>query len=252
MADLGIVKQLRTDKKGVLQRTNTYVGTAAYMSPERIDGKEYSFPSDVWAFGLSLITIAEGTLPVDTGGGYWSVLKSIRDSPPPNVGPNFSKDFRDFIAQCMKRNPKERMSVKQLLKHPFLRNTFAEDLTYNQSYERGRDELLSIIKAMFSHVKQLKEDSSADNPMSYNSVQSDKVAPLRERLFGDLEKWTVKEILKKILFNEDPARVHADGADERRTRLDRPRLQILAKQLYLPLEKAELEARNYVNQLNDT
>ena len=38
------------------------------MSPERIDGREYSYPSDVWAFGLSLMTLAKGSLPIDTQG----------------------------------------------------------------------------------------------------------------------------------------------------------------------------------------
>lgn len=39
-----------------------------FMSPERIDGREYSYPSDVWAFGLSLMTLALGVLPIDTNG----------------------------------------------------------------------------------------------------------------------------------------------------------------------------------------
>lgn len=38
------------------------------MSPERIDGREYSYPSDVWAFGLSLMTLALGALPIETQG----------------------------------------------------------------------------------------------------------------------------------------------------------------------------------------
>ena len=42
--------------------------TVTFMSPERIDGREYSYPSDVWAFGLSLMTLAKGSLPIDTQG----------------------------------------------------------------------------------------------------------------------------------------------------------------------------------------
>ena len=44
--------------------------TVTFMSPERIDGREYSYPSDVWAFGLSLMTLAKGSLPIDTQGKY--------------------------------------------------------------------------------------------------------------------------------------------------------------------------------------
>ncbi|RYY71159.1 hypothetical protein EON63_21955, partial [archaeon] len=48
------------------------------MSPERIDGKEYGLAADVWAFGLTLVTLALGKLPLDTQGGYWTILNTIR------------------------------------------------------------------------------------------------------------------------------------------------------------------------------
>ena len=38
-------------------------------------GKEYSYPSDVWAFGLSLMTVALGKLSIATNGGYWGILQ---------------------------------------------------------------------------------------------------------------------------------------------------------------------------------
>lgn len=258
VADLGILKQLQV-KPGVLTRTNTYVGTATYMSPERIDGKDYSFPADVWALGLSLITIATGTLPLDTGGGYWSILKNIRDAAPPSLPNTFSREFRDFIGGCMKRNPDERLTVKQLLKHPFLHKTVAEDLTYNQSYNRGRDELLSIIKAIYAHVKQLKADSTDQScSYSYSSTASEKVSPLREKLFGNIENQTVKETLQKLLFNEDPIdKQKAEGAEgtnsngptKSRVRISRPRLNTLAKQLHLPIDKVIREAKDYLDVL---
>ena len=66
-----------------MPRAQTFVGTATYMSPERIDGREYSYPSDIWSFGLSLLTISLGRLPIDTKGGYWTILHNIRDASPP-------------------------------------------------------------------------------------------------------------------------------------------------------------------------
>ncbi len=57
-----------------MHRAHTFVGTATYMAPERIDGREYSYPSDVCAFGLSLMAVAIGRLPIDTQGGYWTIL----------------------------------------------------------------------------------------------------------------------------------------------------------------------------------
>lgn len=61
-----------------LHRAHTFVGTITYMSPERINGEGYSYASDVWSLGMSLITTALGKMPLDTKHGYWSVLHSIR------------------------------------------------------------------------------------------------------------------------------------------------------------------------------
>lgn len=38
----------------------SWVGTVTYMSPERISGKCYSFDSDVWSLGLSMMECAQG------------------------------------------------------------------------------------------------------------------------------------------------------------------------------------------------
>ena len=89
VADLGILRQMdlatatastiqsnNNDSGGpTIQRASTFVGTATYMSPERIDAREYSFPSDIWSFGLTLLTVALGRLPIDTQGGYWTILQ---------------------------------------------------------------------------------------------------------------------------------------------------------------------------------
>lgn len=68
-----------------MHRAKTFVGTTTYMSPERIDGQAYSYPCDIWSFGLSLLTLSLGRLPLDTKGGFWGILQSVRDSPPPTL-----------------------------------------------------------------------------------------------------------------------------------------------------------------------
>lgn len=42
---------------------DTFVGTSTYMSPERIQGDQYSVKSDVWSLGVSLIELALGRFP---------------------------------------------------------------------------------------------------------------------------------------------------------------------------------------------
>lgn len=42
---------------------HTFVGTSVYMSPERIQGAEYSVKSDVWSLGITIIELVHGRFP---------------------------------------------------------------------------------------------------------------------------------------------------------------------------------------------
>ena len=43
--------------------THTFVGTNAYMAPERILAQSYSVKSDVWSLGISVMELAIGRFP---------------------------------------------------------------------------------------------------------------------------------------------------------------------------------------------
>jgi serine/threonine protein kinase len=172
----------KTTEPPQIPRAHTFVGTAVYMAPERIDGQDYTVSSDVWSLGLALLTVALGKLPIDQGGGYWGILNSIRDSPPPNVPDDgtHSDDFRDFIACMLKQDPDARHTCNQLLEHPFIVNN-AQTLEISTGAslsvadietleEQGVDvdelstehyvaELQTILFGLYSHLVKLKADS---------------------------------------------------------------------------------------------
>ncbi|XP_067104878.1 dual specificity mitogen-activated protein kinase kinase 5 isoform X2 [Osmerus mordax] len=57
LCDFGVSTQL------VNSIAKTYVGTNAYMAPERISGEQYGIHSDVWSVGISFMELALGTFP---------------------------------------------------------------------------------------------------------------------------------------------------------------------------------------------
>lgn len=116
ITDFGIVAELQTDSN-----CNTFVGTAVYMSPERLQSKPYSYASDIWSLGMSVITAALGQFPISlASGGYWKLTSMICDETPPTLPDSFSPQCRSFLAQCLVKDPAQRGTIAELLKHPFV------------------------------------------------------------------------------------------------------------------------------------
>ncbi|XP_056317660.1 dual specificity mitogen-activated protein kinase kinase 5 isoform X2 [Danio aesculapii] len=121
LCDFGVSTQL------VNSIAKTYVGTNAYMAPERISGEQYGIHSDVWSVGISFMELALGSFPysqIQKNQGSLmplQLLQCIVDEDPPvlPVG-QFSEKFVHFITQCMRKLPKERPAPNNLMDHPFI------------------------------------------------------------------------------------------------------------------------------------
>jgi serine/threonine protein kinase len=104
--------------------SSTFVGTMTYMSPERIAGLPYSYSSDIWSFGLTLLAVALGRYPLDASGGYWGLLNLLQDDstplPLPQPGAHVSVDLADFVRCCLQRDARARPTAMELLHHPFV------------------------------------------------------------------------------------------------------------------------------------
>ncbi|XP_054476235.1 dual specificity mitogen-activated protein kinase kinase 5 isoform X1 [Anoplopoma fimbria] len=112
LCDFGVSTQL------VNSIAKTYVGTNAYMAPERISGEQYGIHADVWSVGISFMELALGMFPYPQP---LQLLQCIVDEDPPvfPVG-QFSEKFVNFITQCMRRQPKERPAPNNLMDHSFI------------------------------------------------------------------------------------------------------------------------------------
>ena len=58
ICDFGVSGQL------IDSMANSFVGTRSYMSPERLQGSNYSVASDLWSLGLSMLEISLGMYPI--------------------------------------------------------------------------------------------------------------------------------------------------------------------------------------------
>lgn len=100
----------------------TFIGTVSYMSPERILGENYDIKSDIWSFGLTLMTCTFGDFPykISRVNRFWDLLRVLREDVPENPPNKFSAHTQDFVLQCMHRAPAARPSAADLSSHPFV------------------------------------------------------------------------------------------------------------------------------------
>ncbi|KAL7684925.1 putative protein kinase [Plasmopara halstedii] len=124
ISDFGLARTLNDS----FTTTKTFVGTLLYMAPERIGGGDYSYPADIWSFGLALISVALGRYPLPTQDGFFGLVDSVTNQQclklPVEV---FSEECRSFLDQCLTINPDKRPSAEILLQHPFILKYTAEE-----------------------------------------------------------------------------------------------------------------------------
>jgi mitogen-activated protein kinase kinase 1 len=123
ISDFGVSGQLNSS----VSECKSWVGTVTYMSPERIKGGTYSFDSDIWSLGLSLVECALGRFPYPLFGengvsyGFFHLLEYILNEPPPSLPlGEFSAECCDFMERCLAKEPRNRASATELLEHPWL------------------------------------------------------------------------------------------------------------------------------------
>eukprot|EP00285_Hemiselmis_virescens_P018623 CAMPEP_0173404200 /NCGR_PEP_ID=MMETSP1356-20130122/58765_1 /TAXON_ID=77927 ORGANISM="Hemiselmis virescens, Strain PCC157" /NCGR_SAMPLE_ID=MMETSP1356 /ASSEMBLY_ACC=CAM_ASM_000847 /LENGTH=519 /DNA_ID=CAMNT_0014364837 /DNA_START=41 /DNA_END=1597 /DNA_ORIENTATION=- len=124
ISDFGVSAELDSS----LVKCTTFVGTFLYMSPERFGSEPYSFPSDIWSLGLTLMQCATGEYPYlrNSGKAYWELMDAIVKKEPPTLPENgYSSGLEQFLSSCLQKDQKSRPTAQELRNHPFIASNCA-------------------------------------------------------------------------------------------------------------------------------
>jgi serine/threonine-protein kinase 24/25/MST4 len=65
----------------------------------------YDTKIDIWSLGMTAIELAEDKLPYEDFPPL-RALYLLVTRPPPQLGDNFSKEFREFVSLCLNKDPR--------------------------------------------------------------------------------------------------------------------------------------------------
>jgi hypothetical protein len=120
--DFGIAKLTDETRdlelKSAATATGMYVGTPAYMAPERLVNEPYDGRADVYSVGVMMFEMLCGRLPFQvSGGGYWSVAMMNPLRRPPlltEVEPSVPAELEVAVLRALSMESEQRPTAAEL------------------------------------------------------------------------------------------------------------------------------------------
>jgi len=115
-------------------KLKTSCGSPHYAAPELIRGATYrGDKADIWSLGVILYATLAGRLPFDvegTGRDWLSPLLSKIRKGHYEMAPEFSEEAANLIWRILQVNPRDRINLWQIWRHPLIRKyDYVDDLS---------------------------------------------------------------------------------------------------------------------------
>ena len=171
--------------QGDMKRT-TVCGTPVYLAPEIINNRGHDEKVDIWCIGVLLFELLTGISPFQ-GFDVQSIKYNINRL---NIAwqKNMDRDAVDLIKRILKYNPEERISLENMLLHPFMTKFFPNAISCLIKPDNTQYKLFIISK---------------DNPLTWNPIFTGndyagiKLRPYYNHNINALSQYNYNDLLKK-------------------------------------------------------
>ena len=171
--------------QGDMKRT-TVCGTPVYLAPEIINNRGHDEKVDIWCIGVLLFELLTGISPFQ-GFDVQTIKYNINRL---NIAwqKNMDRDAVDLIKRILKYNPEERISLENMLLHPFMTKFFPNAISCLIKPDNTQYKLFIISK---------------DNPLTWNPIFTGndyagiKLRPYYNQNINALSQYNYNNLLKK-------------------------------------------------------
>lgn len=117
LADFGMAKHITGPACPL-----SFKGSPYWMAPEVIrNSNGCNLAVDIWSLGCTIIEMATAKPPWSQYEGVAALFKIGNSKELPAFPDHLSEAGKDFVRQCLQRNPLHRPTALKLLKHPFIK-----------------------------------------------------------------------------------------------------------------------------------
>eukprot|EP00039_Didymoeca_costata_P008301 m.110206 g.110206 ORF g.110206 m.110206 type:complete len:912 (-) comp14028_c0_seq2:213-2948(-) len=175
-------------------KANSFSGTPFWMAPEMIMAFEagtYKQSVDIWSMGITAIELADKVPPLFDMNAM-SALYHIPQRPPPRLsGDKWTDSFKNFVAECLQKEPENRSSARVLLEGEFLKaerpaNSVFELVkcaTSVEVVEENRQNLVNTVREIQETLVESAEHeaSMSDSELVNNTTKNNESGSLAEK-----------------------------------------------------------------------
>ncbi|KVI04718.1 Protein kinase, catalytic domain-containing protein [Cynara cardunculus var. scolymus] len=160
LADFGMAKHIKGQACPL-----SFKGSPYWMAPEIIKNSSGSnLAVDIWSLGCTVLEMATTKPPWSQYEGVAALFKIGNSKELPVIPDHLSDEGKDFVRQCLQRNPALRPSAAQLLDHCFVKN--AAPLERPVPYSESSDPPPGITNGVISLVYDVQIPRNISCPVS--------------------------------------------------------------------------------------